>query len=59
MMELLIGIITFVFIALIASEISDWYRVNETLSVFLFVALLGITCYLLGLGVVELFEVNV
>ena len=60
MMELLIGIITFVLIALIASEISDWYSANETyLSVFLFVALLGITCYLLGLGVVEFFGVNV
>lgn len=59
MMELLIGIITFVFIVLIGSEISDWYRTNETISVFLFVALLGIACYLLGLGVVEFFEVNV
>ncbi|MED3716057.1 hypothetical protein AB4J90_16410 [Geobacillus thermodenitrificans] len=59
MMELLIGIVTFVFIALIGSEINDWYRKNETLSVFFFVILLVITCYLLGLGVVEFFEVNV
>ncbi|MGG3920993.1 hypothetical protein ABEV41_03415 [Geobacillus thermodenitrificans] len=58
-MELLIGIVTFVFIALIGSEINDWYRKNETLSVFFFVILLVITCYLLGLGVVEFFEVNV